>query len=250
VTCGNNPHVRVFPDAESLARGIADYFVLRSGEAITSQGRFVVGLPGGATPGRLYSLLVSDLYCKAIAWNNVHVFWTDERCVPRDHPESNYKNASDAFLAQVGVPAGNVHRIKGEEGPDRAAQEYERELREFFGRALVPVFDLVLLGVGVDGHTASLFPGSTVLGEQTLLAAPVFLELPKFSRVTLTLPVLNNAADVVFLASGQTKADIVREIIGHGNEKRYPAGRVQPKHGCVAWYLDNEAAGLLTGHSY
>jgi 6-phosphogluconolactonase len=249
VTDTPDERVRVFQNLEALSRAAAELFTALAKQCIAAQGRFAVALSGGATPRGMYTLLGSTPYRENVEWEHVHVFWADERCVPGDHPESNFKLAVDAFLSRVAMPRENIHRIKGEEGPGRAAQDYEQELRSFFGPALFPVFDLIILGAGEDGHTASLFPGSASLHERTRLALPVSLEPPKLNRVTLTPPVLNNAAEVLFLASGRAKAGVVHAIVEKGNPVSYPAGLVQTVHGRVTWFIDKQAAGLLTNHA-
>lgn len=237
--------VRVFQDPEALSRAAAELFTAHAKRCVAAQGRFAVALSGGATPRRLYTLLGSTPHRENVEWKHVHVFWADERCVPGDHPESNFKLAVDAFLSSVAMPKENIHRIKGEEGPRRAAQDYEQDIRSFFGPALFPVFDLIILGAGEDGHTASLFPGSTSLLERTRLALPVYLEPPKHNRVTLTLPVLNRASQVLFLASGRAKAEVVSAVLEGGNGRHYPAGSVRPIHGGVTWFIDKEAGERL-----
>jgi 6-phosphogluconolactonase len=251
VTGGTRPQVRVFPDPEALSRAAAEFFTAISNKSIASRGRFVVALSGGSTPRRLYALLGSPPYQNDVDWKQVHIFWADERCVPQYHAESNFKLAVDTLLSRVAIPQENIHRIKGEDGPERAAEEYERDIRSFFGPASLPVFDLIILGAGEDGHTASLFPGSPALRETTRLAAPVHLELPKPGRVTLTLPVLNHAVRTLFLAAGHAKAGVVHAILVNGNPLHYPAGLVQPVRGGVIWFVDKQAAGLLTtqGHT-
>ncbi len=250
VTDAPAERVGVFQDLEALSRAAAELFTACAKRCVASQGRFAVALSGGSTPRRLYTLLGTTPYSENIEWEHVHVFWADERCVPRDHPESNFKLAADAFLSRVALPKENIHRIMGEEGPGRAAQDYERELRSFFGPALSPVFDLIILGVGEDGHTASLFPGSTTLQERTRFVLPVSLEPPNLNRVTLTLPVLDHAAEVLFLAAGRAKAGVVQAIIEKGNPMHYPAGLVQPVRGSVTWFIDRQAAGLLRGQGH
>jgi 6-phosphogluconolactonase len=237
--------VRVFQDLEELSRGAAESFAALSKKSLASRNRFVVALSGGLTPHRLYSLLGSPQYRDVIDWSRIYIFWTDERCVPKDHPESNYKLAYDAFLSHVPLPAQNIHRIRGEDGPHKAAEAYEDELRNIFSGPGAIVFDLILLGVGEDGHTASLFPGSPALDEKMRPAVPVYLAEPKINRVTLTLPVLNGAAQVLFLASGRAKAGVVHEIVEDGNPKQYPAGLVQPLRGSVVWMLDRDASSAL-----
>ena len=237
--------VRVFQDLEELSRVAAELFFALSKKSIATRGRFVVALSGGSTPHRLYSLLGSPWYRNNIDWSRVYLFWTDERCVPNDHPESNYRLAHDAFLSRVPLPAQNIHRIRGEDEPRKAAEAYEDELQNFFSGVGAIVFDLIILGVGEDGHTASLFPGSPALDERMRPAVPIYLEEPKINRVTLTLPVLNHAAQVLFLASGRAKAGTVHEIVEDGNPKQYPAGLVQPLQSSAMWLIDREASSAL-----
>ena len=149
------------------------------------------------------------------------------------------------LLSKVSIPDANIHRVKGEEDPGSEAKRYEESLRIFFGIPGVPSFDLIILGAGGDGHTASLFPGSPVLQETMRLVSPVYLERPKRDRVTLTLPVLNEASHILFLASGQAKADVVSEIVERNNPQQYPAGLVRPATGEVVWFIDREAAEKL-----
>lgn len=250
MTGGIRPQVRVFPDLETVSRAAAGFLVACSKKTIAARGRFTVAISGGSTPRGLYTLLGSSPYQEKINWKQVHLFWADERCVPVDHRESNYRLADDAFISKVGIPNENIHRIGGEEGPDQAAAQYEQELLTFFGPAPFPVFDLIILGVGEDGHTASLFPGTVALREKNRLAAPVYLESRKLNRVTLTLPVLNHAAEVLFLASGRAKAGVVLAIVEKKNPERYPAGLVQPVRGGCTWFIDREAAGLLTDNAH
>jgi len=245
VTGTPEAQVRVFRDQDELSRAAAAFFKKIAQESIVSHGRFAAALSGGSTPRQFYSLLGSPSYRDAMDWSRIHIFWADERCVPKDRPESNYKLAHDAFLSSVPLPAENIHRIRGEDEPAEAAQAYQYELLDFFNAPGTVVFDLVILGAGEDGHTASLFPGSDALLERTRLAVPVFLELSKINRVTLTLPVLNHAAQVLFLASGRVKADIVRDILEGGEAQRYPVGQVRPVRGDVTWFIDRQAAVKL-----
>lgn len=228
-----------------MSRVAAELFATLSKKRIASRGRFVVALSGGSTPHRLYSLLGSPWYRSNIDWSRVYIFWTDERCVPKEHPESNYRFAHETFLSRVPLPAQHIHRIRGEEEPRKAAQAYEDELRNLFSGPGAIIFDLIILGVGEDGHTASLFPGSPALDERTRPAVPVYLEEPKISRVTLTLPVLNHAAQVLFLASGRAKTDIVQDILEGGDTQYYPAGQVRPSNGVLTWFIDRQAAEKL-----
>lgn len=237
--------VQVFPDLEALSHKAATLFVNLSRNCAASRGRFTVVLSGGSTPKILYSFLGSDLYQRSVDWHHVHFFWADERCVPIVHEESNFKLVFDLLLSKISLPHGNIHRIKGEEGPEKGSQDYEDRIREFFKESGFPVFDFIILGVGKDGHTASLFPGSISLKEETRLAVPVYMEEMKIHRITLTLPVLNNADHIVFLAAGSAKADVIKEILGKRKEQ-YPAGLVSPVHGNLIWMLDREASSKLS----
>jgi 6-phosphogluconolactonase len=238
----------VLSDLEAISHKAAEMFVNASRTCIASQGKFSVAISGGSTPRKLYSLLGSAEYSPQVDWQRVHFFWVDERCVPKEHEESNFKTAFDGLLSKVSIRGENIHRIKGEEDPDKAATDYEKEVRNFFGMSGLPMFDLVILGMGEDGHTASFFPGSNLLKERIRLAAPVYLERPNRNRITLTLPVLNNAAQILFLVAGHSKADVVCEILGNGRKKeRYPAGLIHPVHGSITWLIDQEAAEKLEG---
>ncbi len=243
---GGETEVRVFADLEALSRIAADIFVLLCKDASASKGRFAVALSGGSTPRRFLSLLAGSPYQEQITWSTVHIFWADERCVARENHESNYKLAYETLLSKVPIPEENIHRIKGEMNPEQASRDYEDSLRMFFGTQPIPVFDLIVLGAGEDGHTASLFPGSTAVHERTRIVLPVYVEAPKLNRVTLTLPILDSASYVLFLASGRIKAAVLHEILEDGNPKYYPAGLVRPVHGRLTWLIDRDAGSLLT----
>jgi 6-phosphogluconolactonase len=185
-------------------------------------------------------------YAGQIDWDRVHLFWADERCVPPDNGDSNYRLAQELLISRVPIPDENIHRIRGEEGAEQAAAVYERDLKAYFSNGGWPTFDLVILGAGEDGHTASLFPGSFQTMENSRLAAPVFLDAQKKDRVSLTLPVLNHARQVLFLVAGQSKQRIVRSIVQEGNPDRLPAGLVRPSAGICTWFLDEDAAASLS----
>lgn len=240
---GINMQVKVFPDLEAISYEAAAIFATASTDCIASKGSFAVALSGGFTPIIFYKLLGSERYIKNIDWRCVHIFWADERCVPKEREDSNFRVAFETFISKVPLPTQNTHRIKSEKKPEDAAMEYEDEIRGFFGKMALPVFDLVILGVGEDGHIASLFPDSRALKETTRLAVPVYTD--KGNRVTLTLPVLNNAAQILFLASGSSKAEVLHEILEGGNGKGYPAGLMAPVSGNVMWLIDTKAAGKL-----
>lgn len=238
--------IYVSSDLESLSHSAAKIFINRSKDCITTYGRFTVAISGGSTPRRLYALLASEEYSSKVEWGSVHFFWVDERCVPKGHGESNFKLVSDLLLSRISIPAENIHMIKGEDGPERGAHGYENELRRFFAKSELPTFDLIILGMGEDGHTASLFPNSPLLKETRRLAVPVFMEKPMISRISLTLPVLNNASQIIFLVAGRSKADMIWKILGAGGEKeQYPAGLIKPVRGDLLWLIDKEAATTL-----
>ena len=239
------PEIIICRDAQALARLGAEQFVAIGAAAISRAGRFAVALSGGSTPAALYRLLASPGFRERVDWSRVHFFWGDERCVPPDHPDSNFRMTRETLLDAIQAPSENIHRIVGELEPAAAAAGYEAELQRFFG-AQPPRFDLVLLGLGEDGHTASLFPNSPALEEQQRPAAAVYVEKLRSHRVTLTLPVLNAAAQVVFLVSGANKAEIVKEILRPDRDPSlFPAARIQPSNGIVTWLISEDAATAL-----
>jgi 6-phosphogluconolactonase len=234
-------------DITELSRQSAERFRQLARQAVEASGRITVALSGGSTPKHLYSLLASPDYKNQISWKNVQLFWGDERCVPPDHPESNFRMVQEALLSKVKIPAANIHRMPGERQAQEAAAEYEKDLQRFFGleSGALPRFDLILLGIGEDGHTASLFPGSDALNEtKHLVVAPFVAKLSSY-RLTLTLPVLNHAAEVWFLVTGASKADAVERILSGSSD--LPAAKVQPVDGRLTWFVTRDAApGLQT----
>jgi 6-phosphogluconolactonase len=240
-------NVVVVPDPKALTHEAAKRFTELVQEAAGSRGRFSVALSGGSTPGRFYSVLAEDPYRARIPWHQVHLFWGDERCVPPGDPESNYRLADETLISQVPIPEGNVYRMRGELEPGAAARAYERVLEDFFCGPRAR-FDLVLLGLGEDGHTASLFPGSPVMAEVERLVAPVtaFYQDRPAQRMTLTLPAINASRQVLFLVSGSAKAQVVQAVV-EGPERHLPAQRIQPAAGQLTWLLDAAAASLLGG---
>jgi 6-phosphogluconolactonase len=241
--------LQVFQNAESLAAAAADRFVGAASAAIRERGQFHVALAGGQTPRKLYERLAA-MAATSLEWSAVHTFFGDERPVPPDHAESNFRMATESLLSRVPLPAANVHRLRGELPPEQAANEYEQELRRVFCTAVGewPRFDLILLGMGADGHTASLFPGTAALRETQRLVRANWV--PKFAhhRLTLTLPVLTAARRVWFLVAGADKAQAVKEVFARPIiEPPPPAALVQPTNGELAWLLDAAAAGLIGG---
>jgi 6-phosphogluconolactonase len=241
-----NFQIRIFKDMENLSRAAADLFAERADESIVERGRFLVALNGGSTPNRLFQLLATD-YREKIDWSHVHVFWGDERCVPPQDTGSSYGQAWDAFLSHVSIPDSNIHRVKGELEPAEASRDYSLTLSGFASPPLdFPRFDLVYLGMGEDGHTASLFPGSPVdMTEPTLPVTAQYQDRPA-NRVTLTPPVLNQARTVAFMVTGEKKAVTLAEVLGERyNPELLPAQRISPKAGDLIWLVDEDAAGKL-----
>lgn len=229
--------IDTFSDSSALARTAAEHFVAMSTQAIDRKRIFTVALSGGSTPKTLYELLASQSFRERVRWPDIHFFWSDERHVPPDHPESNYRMAHEAMLSHVPVPATNVHRVHSE-NPDanQAADEYAQTLVQITQQPL-PALDLILLGLGPDGHTASIFPGSEVLHETQRLVAAPWVEKFNSYRITMTLPLLNNGASIMFLVSGAEKAGIVKEVLE--GPKKYPAQYVQPTHGELRWLISH-----------
>lgn len=232
--------MRVLPGPEKLSREAASVFADFADRAIQAKGWFSAALSGGSTPRKLYELLGSGEYLPPERWPRVRIFFGDERCVPPSDARSNFRLATDALLSKV---EAEVHRVMGELDPGEAARRYEQELRDVLGKQAVPVLDLVLLGMGADGHTASLFPGSPALEEAGRLAVAVREKEPP--RVTLTLPVINNAEHVVFLVAGAEKAETLAAVLEGGGGIKYPAGLVRPSSGGLLWLVDTEAAKNL-----
>lgn len=245
-----NPEICIERDQASLNRAAAERFVRYAGQVVEKRGRFCVALAGGSTPHGLYMLLAEDARLRAaVPWAKTHFFWGDERQVPPDHADSNYRMVHELLLSRVPVPSDNVHRIAGEAAdPECAAQDYERHLREFFQLSTTdfPRFDLTLLGLGADGHTASLFPGSTALEGRRRLVVTGVSPAGVAARISLSVPVFNNAKWVAFLVSGKDKAEAVRNALcGSHDPMRQPAQLVAPVHGRLLWMLDAAAASLL-----
>ena len=242
-----NTNIRIFKDLEQLSQEAADIFASKSQEAIAERGRFLVALNGGSTPNRLFQLLATN-YRNKVDWNNTHVFWGDERCVPPLETGSSYGQAWNAFLSIVQIPETNIHRVIGEHEPAEASKEYALTLQEFAEAPFnFPRFDLVFLGMGEDGHTASLFPGSVVeVTEPTMAVTANYQDRPA-NRVSMTQLVFNQARTVVFMAAGDKKANILAEVLSERyNPDLYPAQRIEPKRGELIWLVDEDAAGKLS----
>ena len=242
------PEIIICQNLSELNRKAAKEFVALAGAANARRGRFTVALSGGSTPTALYALLATAEYRNRLDWSRVHLFWSDERCVPPDHPESNFRMVQESLLSKVEIRRENIHRMAGEKDPQAAAADYENELRRVFNPAQdgLPRFDLIYLGLGEDGHTASLFPGTAALSENQRWVTVAYVERLQAHRLTLTLPVINAAAQITFLVSGQSKRAIVKQILGaDADSSILPAAKISPTDGRLTWLITQDAAEEL-----
>jgi 6-phosphogluconolactonase len=246
----NNRDIQIVENRDAVSLTAAEMLVGLALKKLESEATFTVALSGGSTPNNMFALLANDAaFRNRMPWGRVHFFWGDERHVAPDHKDSNYRMTNDTLLSRVPVPPGNIHRIRAE-NPDagKAAEDYEQELREFFKleTAQLPPFDCVFLGMGLDGHTASLFPGTKALHECERLVVPNWVDKFQSYRITLTTPVLNNADIVIFLVSGEEKAESLRVVLeGQMQTDRFPSQLVEPTHGKLLWIVDRAAARQL-----
>ncbi len=237
--------IHVLRDAEAVSLAAAELVVLAANQAIETQGAFYIALSGGGTPKRLYQHLASDAYNQQIDWQRVHIYFGDERCVSPEHPESNYRMAREALLDKLTIPESQIHRMEGERADlAQAAADYAELLQTLPLSKGLPQFDLILLGMGDDGHTASLFPGTTALSEKKKTVVAHTISQMNTQRITLTYPVINNAHQVMVLVAGENKAARLEEVLVSAPEGRYPIQGVKPK-GIINWLLDQAAAAKL-----
>jgi 6-phosphogluconolactonase len=241
--------LRIVDDLRGLSQAAAEEFFTQAIGTVRASGRFTVALSGGSTPKSLFSLLATNFHDQ-LPWDRMFFFWGDERHVPPDNPESNYRMAYEALLSKVPVPEGNVFRVPAENtDANQAAADYEATLRKFFqlSAEALPRFDLILLGMGPDGHTASLFPKTIALQERSRLVVANWVDKFKAHRITFTLPVLNNAAVVNFLVGGADKAETLREVLeGTQPPEMFPSKLVHPTNGRLMWMVDQAAAAVLS----
>jgi 6-phosphogluconolactonase len=245
-----NPEIQIVPDADAMSRAAAETIIEHLSESLQTHDVYSIALSGGSTPGRLYALLANDAKLQErIPWDRVHFFWGDERHVPPGHPESNYRMADTALLSKVPIPSTNIHRIRAEDpDADKAAADYALEIRRFFkiDAGQMPRFNCVLLGMGPDGHTASLFPGTPGLQETKRLAVANWIEKFQSYRITITVSVINNADRIIFLVSGEEKAETLKAVLeDDAKTAQFPVHLIQPTHGEVTWFLDRSAADRL-----
>jgi 6-phosphogluconolactonase len=243
----SQPELRILPTASDLFEAAAEEFSALASAAVKRSGRFCVALSGGSTPRGLYSLLAKEA-ATSLPWKKIYFFFGDERHVPPNDADSNYRMANEAMLSKVPVPQENIFRVRAEvKDATAAAEAYEKAMRNFFGQksGKVPRFDLILLGLGPDGHTASLFPGTDALKEKNHLVLANWVEKFKTDRITFTLPVLNAAACVIFLVSGADKATVLREVLDNP-DAGLPSQKVQLSDGELLWMVDSTAASALS----
>jgi 6-phosphogluconolactonase len=246
------PEIKVLPDPAAIAAEAAERIVHAADEALALSGRFHIALSGGSTPKLLFQLLASDAYRDRIDWSNVEVFFADERCVPPDHAESNYRLARETLLSKVKIPGDNVYRMHGEvEPPNEAAKEYGQMLKEKFGGPTIEDgggLDVILLGMGEDGHTASLFPGTAAVSETKHRCVANYAEKSttgKSWRLTLTAAFMNRSREVIVLVAGTAKAKVLAEVLeGPRDPQRLPIQLIQPANGKLSWLTDAAAAGM------
>lgn len=241
-----DPSIEIFPSPNDLAEKVAVDLVNRIKESSKSKTPLTIALSGGSTPALLFSILGKQ-FAGSVEWDNVHLFWGDERCVPPDHPESNYGMTEQKLISRINIPLANIHRIRGEEDPVKESVRYSEEICSFTGqRKGFPLFDIVMLGLGEDGHTASIFPGHDELFITDKICEIAFHPVTKQKRITITGKVINNAGSVVFMVTGKNKAVIVERILNmRPDAAGFPASYISPVYGELHWLIDADAGSLL-----
>ncbi len=240
------PDVLVYDDPEEVARAAARRFVEIAAHAVSDRGAFSVALAGGSTPKRIYELLAGDEFKHQVEWQNVHLFFGDERTVAHDHADSNYRMANQAMISLLQVPAKNIHPMQGTGDAAANASLYEDELRSYFGDVPWPRFDLVMLGMGDDGHTASLFPSTEALKETLAWVVSNWVEKFNTWRITLTAPAINHARHILFTVTGAGKVERLKEVLqGESDPERLPSQLIRPDDGTLEWFVDKAAAAKL-----
>ncbi len=236
--------LRVFPTTAALNEAAAEFIIAASQSAIASRKQFTISLSGGETPKKLYALLAEPSFSDRIDWKHTFIFWGDERCVPLDDERNNAYQAISILLSKIDIPSSNIHPIPVNLPPATAACVYEQELKEYFGNESSR-FDLVLLGLGENGHTASLFPGTKVIKENEEAVREVYVEEEKMFRITMTAPLINKARNIIFLVTGENKSAVLRKILnGPFQPDQYPAQLIKPYDGELFFFADRSAATL------
>ena len=238
--------IKIFPTPHDLAKNFAEELVKKISESAKTKNNLTVALSGGSTPELLFTML-GENYSKSLRWDYVHFFWGDERCVSPDDPESNYGMTRKRLFEKIDIPAVNIHRIRGEDDPDKEILRYSGEILAFTTSVKdKPRFDIIILGLGEDGHTASIFPGQENLFKSDMICDVAMHPDTGQKRITITGSIINNADSVVFLVTGTKKAEIVKKIINKSDfSENYPASLVKPDNGMLRWFLDKEAGSLL-----
>ncbi len=238
-------NIQTFQNAEALFKAAAEFIIDAANRSVEAKGKFTIALSGGHTPEQLYSLLAEKPFSEQMPWKNTFVFWGDERCVPLNDERNNAHMAISLLLAKVDIPSSNIHRIHSALTPAAAAIEYEKEIHHFF-KDNPPAIDLILLGLGEDGHTASLLPNTEVLHETMHLVKEVLSAEQNIFRVTMTVPMINQAKNILFLITGKQKAGILKDVLNlSGSRIHYPAQLISPADGDLYWFADKDAASLL-----
>ncbi|MCL4309566.1 MAG: 6-phosphogluconolactonase [Actinomycetota bacterium] len=238
--------ITIYPDSEHFVDGSADFIAGLAARAVAERGRFAIALSGGSTPRPIYARLATGAYADRIDWTRVHIFFGDERCVPPDDSRSNYRMAREALLDHVPLPSGNIHRIRGEDDPAQAALAYAQEVQRLFRTVSAPAFDLICLGVGGNGHTASLFPGTAALRERVRWVVPQYVEVMTTWRVTFTTVLINAARHIAFFAAGTGKADVLWRVHeGPYQPDVLPSQLIQPDNGQLHWLVDAAAGAKV-----
>ena len=242
----NQQKVIICADRQALNVRAAELWVEICSEAIRARGQASVALSGGSTPKSLFELMATPEWSRKVDWSKTHLFWGDERAVPANDPQSNYRMAKEAMISKLSIPEANVHPVQTELGPQKAAEAYEKTLRQFFPGDAWPQIDFNLLGLGENGHTASLFPHTKLLHENKRWVAAECIEEVHMDRITMTAPAINHSRQIVFFISGASKADVVKEVKeGPRDPERLPAQLIKPEGGSLLWLLDKDAGSKI-----
>lgn len=238
-------NICIFQTTKDLSKAAAEFMIKISKQAIKKNGRFVVALSGGSTPESLFKLLAKPTYRDLIQWNQTFVFWGDERFVPSDDERNNSNKAKTLLLNHISIPSTNIFAIPVDTEPNEAAKKYTKSIKDLFGKK-APIFDLIFLGLGEDGHTASLFPGTDLVFEKNKLVREVYVDEQSMNRISMTPILINQAHHIIFLVEGKNKAEILKTVLSEPSQpSQFPAQIIQPKEGSLYWYLDKSAASLL-----